>query len=1301
MKKVLSFMLAAVMSFSIITADIPAGAEESLQSETQASTETELESTNTFGSLLTQEIGEEIESQLEGNGYNIVSVEVDTSTNESLVEFSALKCCTLVVAAYNEEGTQLVASGNKEVNQFDMETVVDIEGTLPQYFYLKAYLVEETSLRPLSVVYESPNYTKVMQDFFAKTTDDFEQGRVLNLDEDKTNNFGVYNENVIVIPQEEGVNTVKTADDANGLYVIENADENFTSLKAGDLFAYEYGVNDIILAKVGTISVDGTTVTITGAETSLKEFFEYLRIDEEGDMEKAVIDDSTCDEGITYEGLVEDTDETDETENSTQKSLAQNRAYAQPYAWEGDVKGSYSESYKLSIFDKRDFAEVSISGKLESKNEIGLKYYIAWTYQYVELKLSHTLQWTIAVTGKIKGEWTLAKAEVPLGSTGINVIIKPKIIVEASAEINYSGKITKTSGFAYDSDTGFSDLASGPKTDTSCKIQGTLFVGVEIEIGLTVLNEGIAKASLKPRFGIEFKAAIAQKGVGKPSSSERHSCNAGNGDGCYDGDISLKSRVNAELVLLGFIKLEHTIAEKTLKFADFYYSVEYDEFGMGDCPHKDYLVEVKVKDENNKVIKDAEVESVPADKEGAKSTDENGVAKLYLPEGEYTVSAEKADYQTESKKITVGNAKKSIELVLGKQDYKMTINVKDENGKAVSGLNVTAVMVKDKNDKQVTSAKQQVVKTNALGKAVFDVSSGTYSVSATDKTKGSASKNVYVYGKDKTDTLTLSKSVQNVTVLDSDGNAIADTSVSFKMIKDENGTAVSDGDEIIVNTDSDGKAEFAVGNGTYRVTAKKTGYKSASKSITVQDNSNDIELTLRESGDGALKNVVKVSAGANHYGAIDENGDLWMWGDNSCGQLGDGTTTSSSVPIKVLENVSQVSLGYCYSGAVTKDGTLYMWGLNSSGQLGDGTRINSSVPEVIMENMKSVSVYNGPGGDSYSLKCSTSAVSDNGTLYLWGNNTWGQLGDGTSIDRITPFAIMCNVKYSENDIQNMALVNDGSLYTWGNNYWGQLGNGQTGGSGSYDDGIDSNVPIKILDSVISSSIAPWGGSAVTEDGSLYLWGTSNGVLNKATPTVYMTGIKYVSINNSRNYSDTIHGAAITTDGNLCTFGSGYKKENLLCDVVDIDCGPFMSIAATENGDVYTWSGSSEPNFFSVSVAEEQNNTSSVNQSSTKSVESQSGVSAAGEGSAVSRSSSSVRGIVSASPMAVSTEKTAEFTDLVPGEVYNVYLVRTRILADPCGSGNLLYINQVTADSEGKITLNYIPKAEYITTELSG
>lgn len=181
------------------------------------------------------------------------------------------------------------------------------------------------------------------------------------------------------------------------------------------------------------------------------------------------------------------------------------------------------------------------------------------------------------------------------------------------------------------------------------------------------------------------------------------------------------------------------------------------------------------------------------------------------------------------------------------------------------------------------------------------------------------------------------------------------------------------------------------------------------------------------------------------------------------------------------------------------------------------------------------------------------------------------------------------------------------------------------------------------------------------------------------------------------------GSAVTADGSLTTFGrtngSDYINTDMLSDVVDVSCGRSTGLAVTEDGTLYTWSGSSEPQVFSVSDTENQNSTSSVNQSRTKSADSLNGVSATGEGSTVSKSSSSVRGIASAATQAVSTEKTAEFTDLIPGDVYNVYLVRTRVLADPCGSGNLLYINQVTADSEGKITLNYIPKAEYITTEL--
>lgn len=98
-------------------------------------------------------------------------------------------------------------------------------------------------------------------------------------------------------------------------------------------------------------------------------------------------------------------------------------------------------------------------------------------------------------------------------------------------------------------------------------------------------------------------------------------------------------------------------------------------------------------------------------------------------------------------------------------------------------------------------------------------------------------------------------------------------------------------------------------------------------------------------------------------------------------------------PHKVMDNVIFASIGLECSGAITKDGSLYMWGDNDFGQLGIGDNIEySEVPVKVMEHVKFVSV-----GDSY-----TAAITDNGTLYMWGSNFYGELGDGTNNDSYTP-----------------------------------------------------------------------------------------------------------------------------------------------------------------------------------------------------------------------------------------------------------------------------------------------------------
>lgn len=146
-----------------------------------------------------------------------------------------------------------------------------------------------------------------------------------------------------------------------------------------------------------------------------------------------------------------------------------------------------------------------------------------------------------------------------------------------------------------------------------------------------------------------------------------------------------------------------------------------------------------------------------------------------------------------------------------------------------------------------------------------------------------------------------------------------------------------------------------------------------------------------------MSNVVSVSLGAFHSAVITESGDLYTWGLNSEGQLGDGTTTNSYKPIHILSNVVSVSLGYCYSAAITENGDLYTWGNNEYGQLGNETYDNCYSPQKIMSNIAYVCA-----GYHHSA-----ALTKSGVLYTWGWNCSGQLGIGTGEwSRSTPTKII-------------------------------------------------------------------------------------------------------------------------------------------------------------------------------------------------------------------------------------------------------------------------------------------------------
>ncbi len=295
-----------------------------------------------------------------------------------------------------------------------------------------------------------------------------------------------------------------------------------------------------------------------------------------------------------------------------------------------------------------------------------------------------------------------------------------------------------------------------------------------------------------------------------------------------------------------------------------------------------------------------------------------------------------------------------------------------------------------------------------------------------------------------------------------------------------------------------------------------------------------------------MDHVASVSLGADHSAAITEDGSLYLWGDNRYGQLGSGESgkkTCKTTPIKIMDRVRSVSLGISHSAAITEDGSLYLWGDNEYGQLGNGkkgVKQSSNEPIKIMDHVKSVSL-----GSYFSA-----AITEDGSLYTWGRNGCGQLGNGESgydistkeqLFSSTPVKVMDHVKMvSLGNLHSAAITEDDSLYLWGNSACGKLGTGEE---------HDINTPNKIMDHVKAVSLRLDHSGAITEDGSLYMWGRNDdGQLGIGTNqhhgftiTKIMDHVEMICLGNT-------YSGAITEDGSLYMWGMDYGNEPQLFEL---------------------------------------------------------------------------------------------------------------------------------------------------------
>ncbi|MCL1901543.1 MAG: InlB B-repeat-containing protein, partial [Firmicutes bacterium] len=276
-----------------------------------------------------------------------------------------------------------------------------------------------------------------------------------------------------------------------------------------------------------------------------------------------------------------------------------------------------------------------------------------------------------------------------------------------------------------------------------------------------------------------------------------------------------------------------------------------------------------------------------------------------------------------------------------------------------------------------------------------------------------------------------------------------------------------------------------------------------------------------------------ISAGSSHNLAIDVNDNLWAWGDNSYGQLGDGTTTSSLSPVQIKGETkfSAISTGNSHSLAIDADGNLWAWGGNSNGQLGDGSTTNRLSPVPIKAGMKFFAVA---AGDNHSL-----AINSEGNLWAWGNNPYGQIGDGTKTTRHSPVLIKEGTKFTAiaADYHSLAIDEDGNLWAWGQNGNGQLGDGTTSRR-------TLPVPIRAGTSFSQISAGWYYSSAIDTNGNLWTWGSNaygqlgdGTTAQKTSPIQIKSGTKFIQVGAGAH-----HSLAIDTNGNAWVWGDNEKGQ---------------------------------------------------------------------------------------------------------------------------------------------------------------
>ena len=594
--------------------------------------------TNSFGQLLVNGLGMDGENRSDLSSESRV-IEITMNGSTAMVKYIAKKDANLVVGIYTDDSEQeMIASGTVAVQATPDNTAssiveVPLSGEVPEHYTVKGFLLDKEDHAPLCGEYTNAFYTENVEELEGATIDDFDSARAVNLDDDRTTNFGVVKQGVILLQEDEpengaGENIVVLDDSENQIYQFENASTELRNLKQGNIIVYKYGENNLIIAHVADFEINGTTVTIYGDEDfQLEDVFSILKMDGENTTDEAIVDTETGDGKVSYIGTQEI-----ETLDSTNE-------------WEG--KAEFSHVFKISTDDGKDedSEEKPVSGSVEGtvsiKAAIKLKLRLCDDNKMVSLSFPMTEKFELEGSVEYKGE-ILKFPKITLPVYGcLSVGFEPQMVFKANASVAFKMESTQMIGFEWSQKDGTQDISEAPVTSINFKLSGSIYLGFDMapKAELGVGKVSLVKLKFKAEAGFELSAEerLGNQGTGL---DEIHGCK-----NCYEGELEFKLTLGVGLkILLYEPKIE--ITPFSHSFGKAYASADYGDFGWGECPHVKYRLTLKAgKAGAGTTVKIQSNDSDTSSLYTETILDADGNSTVYLPEREYRIIVNKGSME--------------------------------------------------------------------------------------------------------------------------------------------------------------------------------------------------------------------------------------------------------------------------------------------------------------------------------------------------------------------------------------------------------------------------------------------------------------------------------------------------------------------------------------------------------------------------------------------------------------------------------------------------------------------------------